>query len=593
MMDGGSRAAPDLFAALEWSARVAPATEADGLGRAPAERAAAPPIAAAPSPALAPSPSPEFGPSPEFAPSPELALEDAPTHEAPAVRTEPPRPPAPPSPAPPRRATPPAAPPVAATMPAASPAAASAAAASSPPFSGLADMLEPDDVPEPPRPGVRRTSPALDEFEGLLGLFDEPDASPPPAGSKPAPPRARPPSTPKPPRRGTPVIATMPKPGGVAEAAPAVDFPAPGDPAASAQLVAPPLDSASPIVSRVAPVVRPIPASVPEEPEEPTRRRGAAPALWIALTLMLGGALAYVVATQTDLLEGDVIANRDAEAAAADQADLERRKAEQEAKKKEYGTIEIASEPKGARVFELREGPTARFEHLPVDHEYMVMVAAPGFSPRVRVVKGTELAAPVVMDLDPLPAGAAALPLPDERTPKLAPTPSKQTATLELRSNTPGAELGLLVGYTPGVKVVDVDVAQVHRYRVVLAGHEPAEVQVKGRHFEEVGGVLQYLADVKLQPAAPAPPPAAAEDDDALVIDDDEPAAAPAAAPAGKPAPAPSKRGKKKKKKKRRWQGAETQRSGRPDTQPSSSASVAAPTRAPAPSPTPRARHRA
>lgn len=472
-------------------------------------------------------------------------------------------------------------------------------------FGGLADALEPDEplvsleAVEPD--GVAAGAAPLAEFDGLLGIFDgEPRDAPttvipaaprPPAlrevstlpRPSPAPtldeavtlalpsvPRAHEEATtlalPALPRRATPVAAApsrrpTPVPIGIPRPRPsapsrapsraAVDFPAPGDAAESAQLVM--VDDADgALLSRVAPRID----------DEPQRSSRGAPVVWIALTLMLGGGLAWVLATQTDLLSGDVIASRNAAVAADVEREAAQKQAEIDAKQKEYGTIEFDTEPKGARVFELRDGPEATFAGLPVSHEYQVLVTAPGFEPRVRIVKGSELAAPVIVDLDPVAAGAVAGPIPDETPPKVDPKPSKDTATLTLRSNTAGAQLGLLVGFTPGVKIVDADVRATHRFVAVLAGFAPSEVTVKGRHFEESeAGALAYHETITLAPAAVAPAGAAAaveeaadaeEEEDVVVLD--EVATPVAAAAPAKPAATSSKKksSKKKKKKKRR-----------------------------------------
>jgi hypothetical protein len=123
-------------------------------------------------------------------------------------------------------------------------------------------------------------------------------------------------------------------------------------------------------------------------------------------------------------------------------------------------------------------------------------------------------------------------------------------ATLELRSNTPGAQLGLLIGYTPGVKVIDVDVEQPHRYLLVRDGHQDAELLVKGRHFEEsTAGALVFQETVKLVPRPPVDPDAEPADADDAVVIDGAPAATPAAAaPAATPAPKAKKKTKKKKR---------------------------------------------
>jgi hypothetical protein len=325
-------------------------------------------------------------------------------------------------------------------------------------------------------------------------------------------------------------------------------FPAPGDPADSAQFVAAEVSGSTPMVSRVAPLVD-VDRDPQGELDASVRSRSGAWA-WIALSLMLAGALGWVLYTQTDLFTGDVIAKRDAEALAGAQAEQAQQQAAIDAKKAEYGTIQIDSTPAGARVFDVRPGPEARFEALPIAHEYMVLVTAPGHMPRVRTVKGTELSAPVVVDLDPLAPGAAAPPIPEAPTPRLANAPGQELATLVLRSNTKDAELALLVGYTPGARLLDVDVEQPRELWVALAGHETVELTVKGRHYEDdADGTPLFAETVTLVPRTA---------DEGADVEIDPTAAVPSALPpapaaaAATPTPAKATPKKKKKKKKRR-----------------------------------------
>jgi hypothetical protein len=249
--------------------------------------------------------------------------------------------------------------------------------------------------------------------------------------------------------------------------------------------------------------------SIPPSPtwDEPAPRSRGLAWIFIPVSLVLAGTLGWVLYTQTDLFAGDIVARRDAEAEAEVKAEHEAAQEAADAAKKERGTLTLSSEPSKARVWMVRTGPEATFPGLPIDGEYMVAVTAEGHQPRVRVVKGSELVAPVVVDLDPLAEEAKAAPAPEIPP---APVPkvgreAKRTTDLVLRSNTPGAELMLLVGYTPGATVVDLDVRETHRFLVTLEGHESHAIELKGRHWEEAdGGDLYFDDTVTLTPRAPA-----------------------------------------------------------------------------------------
>jgi hypothetical protein len=480
-MDGARSPAPDLFAALAWGSRLAPEHPADPVETTP-DRSTRPEL-------------PVIGGPP-------------PRERESAVVVDP-------------------------TLPTVTLPAGEAAKAG---FTPLADLLEPGREPL-----------AVEDFDDLLEGLGEPAPAKRPTVDV-LPPGTVPASPPAAPRRPTPVA--FPRPGGVGtipvvERRPATtpSFPAPGDPADSAQLVTAAQSASAPVVSRVAPMVE-------LDDDEPVRSRGNTWA-WVALSLMLAGTLGWVLYTQTDLFSGDVIAKRDAEAVAAAEADLAARKAENAAKQAEYGVIHVDSTPKGARVFDVRSGPETTFQALPIAHEYMVLVTAPGYVPRVRTVKGSELSSPVVVDLDPLPQGALAPPLPEAPPPRLADAPGDQVAALVLRSNTKDAQLALLVGYTPGVRLIDGAVEQPRKLWVALAGHQLVELTVKGRHYEDgPDGVPTYSEIVTLVPAPEV-------EDVEIAIGEGDPVAAPPTVPPGPaaatPAPAaPAKVTKKKKKKKKK-----------------------------------------
>lgn len=369
-------------------------------------------------------------------------------------------------------------------------------------YSGLADLLEPgagDEQPTTPMPKPVAAAPA--EI-GNTEIDLENDVTP-PTGARPSSASA------------TPAIPTPSQPDEPATSASA-SFPAPGrggsgplpvlDPGAapSLEVAVATADAAIDSISDDVPAAGLAPAAAPLGPAHDedvfVRRTSVWP--WAALSMMLAAGLGWVLWTQTDLFAGgSLIERRDQAVAAEVAAEAAAIEEERQRNAKEYGTLTLDSAPEGARVWMVKEGPEATFEHLPVDNEYQVLVTAPGHASRVRVVKGSELGAPVIMDLDPLEDPRARPPIPDAPPPELGDGDSDETATLRLRSNSEGARLALLVGYTPGVKIVDLDVEQVHTVWLTLAGHALHEIVLKGRHWEETSdGALVYMEHVKLEP---------------------------------------------------------------------------------------------
>jgi hypothetical protein len=348
---------------------------------------------------------------------------------------------------------------------------------------------------EPPRAPVRGSAGAVAGRQAV-GFPGTAAASLPASRGTVAPPPARTPAPPASARAPASAAAAGPFAG-------LADLLEPGESGAAAPLVdlavtaAPTLLPAATVPAAVAAplaATAPMPgfSTVEALPAEPApRSRAGLIATLIALVVMLVGALAWILVTKTD-----VFGNKEAPASAATPA--------APAPPIEYGTIEIDSTPPKARVFWMQPGPAATFPGLPPDGQYMVAVTAPGHAPQIRVLKGSELEAPIVIDLDPLAEGAVPT-WPEAAPPKVGRDTAKP-ATLELRTHTPDASLGLLVGYTPGVRVIDLDVAKKHTFLVLLAGHEPVTLNVAGRHFEEeAGGTLLYREAVTLSPLAAAP----------------------------------------------------------------------------------------
>ncbi|RMG94509.1 MAG: hypothetical protein D6705_16050 [Deltaproteobacteria bacterium] len=257
-----------------------------------------------------------------------------------------------------------------------------------------------------------------------------------------------------------------------------------------------PAPAVTPAVAAHAPVEIEAPeVGVLGDGEDHVRR--AAPWPWIAMTFVFGGTLLWVLWTQTDLFRGDLVERRKAKVAEEVAEQQARLAAAAEAQQRRYGHVKIDAQPKGARVFLLEDGPKATFRGLPADGTYVVLATAPGHAPEVRRLSGAELSVPVVFDLEP--AEGAAPPIPDPGP--LVPGTSKETVDLEVRVATPSARVGLLIGYTPGASMADVDTDETHRFLVTAPGHAAEEIVVGPDDFQEIDGVRVFSTHLVLAQA--------------------------------------------------------------------------------------------
>ncbi|GEM_PF-6125555 len=228
------------------------------------------------------------------------------------------------------------------------------------------------------------------------------------------------------------------------------------------------------------------------------------PWLWIGLTSSLSVTLGWVILTQTDLATGDVIASRDQEVARQQENERKMSAARVEQERRKYGTIRISSDPPGAEVWMVKHGAEVAFENLPRAHEYLFWVRAPGQHSQVRSIKGSEIDGTVTVDLDPLQNGLVVSEgaVRGNVHPRLAEDFDAQDAvSLRLRSPDKGVSFSLLVGYTPGAHLDDLDVSRVWEFIVTKTAHNSAEIVVKGRHWEEQGNALVFDEIVNLYPS--------------------------------------------------------------------------------------------
>jgi hypothetical protein len=104
-----------------------------------------------------------------------------------------------------------------------------------------------------------------------------------------------------------------------------------------------------PDLDALPPALAPV-VSDPEPWEAAASARGRGGMVWgfVALSVMLAAALGWVLYTQTDIFEGDVVAKRDAQAQAEAEAELARAQQAAQDDAQQLGTIQLSSEPDGA-----------------------------------------------------------------------------------------------------------------------------------------------------------------------------------------------------------------------------------------------------
>lgn len=137
-------------------------------------------------------------------------------------------------------------------------------------------------------------------------------------------------------------------------------------------------------------------------------------------------------------------------------------------------TIEVGTP--GGRVFAMAEGPDHRFSAVPAGDSVLVLVTAPGHIPRTRQVEPDALTQPVVLDLDRAGSDAVGFPF-DLEVPQWSDAP--RTASVLVSSNTPGAQLGVMVGEAPTVTIPNAAIDTVHRFLVVHPDHPARALEVR------------------------------------------------------------------------------------------------------------------
>lgn len=259
----------------------------------------------------------------------------------------------------------------------------------------------------------------------------------------------------------------------------------------------------TPVMERkeVAATVAPRPAA-PQSPEiDPSLglapRGGGLGWIWAIAVVLALGALG-VVLWQQKSSDAKIEETRQLAAKAS-------RAAEESARQ---GDLVVGSEPAEAAVWLLlgrtpldtRELDAARLHELRIEHEGYQLTDLV-LAPAAWRGSGDAMSASVSATLNPAPAGYVAPAAPPE-TP--APTVGpKGRGRVHVESQPSGAQVWLLVGFTPEVRITSLPVGREHELKVVRDGYVPGFIVVKPAEWE---GRNEVTVSTRLatRPSAPA-----------------------------------------------------------------------------------------
>jgi serine/threonine-protein kinase len=230
--------------------------------------------------------------------------------------------------------------------------------------------------------------------------------------------------------------------------------------------------------------------------------------LWWMAALTLAVA-AVVIATQTDLLHPG---RNEARARAAAAALRDDQRAAEVARTRRADVI-VDSEPAEAAVWMLLGTTPVDSLPLPTTTIYELRIEQQGFrSADVAVTpgrwsgEGDAMRAAFRLKLEPAPTGWEPLPSPPPPPPAEV-APKSGRGQIHVDSDPPGAQVWLLVGFTPSVRIASLAADQDYQFKLTLAGHAPGFTLVRAEEFLSPTGETraQVVREVTLSPRPAAP----------------------------------------------------------------------------------------
>ncbi len=261
---------------------------------------------------------------------------------------------------------------------------------------------------------------------------------------------------------------------------------------------------APPVTTRAvsAAPIEPHMASMPNLSELSVRPSGGSRTLWLLAVASV--VLVGVVVWKTGLL--DPRTRSDAELAAKDKLAAAARGAE--VARPRYADVVIDSDVPDAAVW-MNLGKTP-VDSLPLSTAgiYELRIQQDGFKVGDVVVTparwsgaGEAMNAAVKVTLDPAPGGYVA-PAAPPQAPSAETTARAGRGRIHIDSDPPGAQVWLLVGFTPSVRVQNLATDSNHEFKIMLDGRVPAFAEIAATDFMDPSGQtrVEVLKKVVLRP---------------------------------------------------------------------------------------------
>ncbi len=212
----------------------------------------------------------------------------------------------------------------------------------------------------------------------------------------------------------------------------------------------------------------------------PPGRRSIPASIWIAATGFALLALFVILWTQTDVFHPERAREKEEARDRKQRAEFRRRTAEQ----KKGGNIEIAANVDGAAVWMLLGRTPLDSMPLPVAIVHQLRFERDGYEPRDVMVLASHWTgdrAAVHVELEPgaLENPMPAWPPPVPQEAQRAFVRDARLGVIHVESEPPGAQVWLLVGFTPDVRMSDFEAGVGYEFKVLKDGYRPGFVVIR------------------------------------------------------------------------------------------------------------------